>query len=83
MSSPAVHGVDASPYSHAARSGILTPSSEGSINRHDGVSASSSQPHRAIRTSSLAMDHLLKPPIMVKVSRLSSVEDDIKQGTDT
>lgn len=50
------------------RSGILTPSSEASLNNYDGGFSVDSESRRRKRADSVAMDHLLKPSIAVKVS---------------
>lgn len=60
MSSSAVLDADAS----RPRSGILTPSSDGSLNRRD---VSSPDGRTKKRADAAAMDHLLKPSISVKV----------------
>lgn len=62
MSSSAVAGIDAT---RPARSRILTPSSEGSSNHKDELR--SPEGHKRKRADSVAMDHLLKPSIAIKV----------------
>ncbi|KAF7551684.1 hypothetical protein G7Z17_g4840 [Cylindrodendrum hubeiense] len=65
MSSPAFAGTDAS----RPQTRILTPSSEGSLNRNDGPTParpSSPERRKRKRADSVAMDHLLKPSIALK-----------------
>ncbi|CAH0049516.1 unnamed protein product [Clonostachys solani] len=47
------------------RSGIMTPSSEGSI-QHNGLSSATPDSRKRKREGSLATDHLLRPPIDLK-----------------
>lgn len=64
MSSSALLGADAS----RPQSGILTPTSDGSLNRSHGDSPSAaSESRKRKRTDSVAMDHLLQPAIALKV----------------
>ncbi|KAI9167019.1 hypothetical protein HJFPF1_03138 [Paramyrothecium foliicola] len=60
MSSSAALDADAS----RPRSGILTPSSEGSLNRHDVPLSSDTRKRK--RADSIALEHLLKPSIAIK-----------------
>uniref|UniRef100_A0A0D2XCT0 DNA replication regulator Sld3 C-terminal domain-containing protein n=1 Tax=Fusarium oxysporum (strain Fo5176) TaxID=660025 RepID=A0A0D2XCT0_FUSOF len=62
MSSSAVAGIDAT---RPARSRILTPSSEGSSNHKDELR--SPEGHKRKRADSVAMEHLLKPSIAIKL----------------
>lgn len=65
MSSPAFAGTDAS----RSQTRILTPSSEGSLNRKDGPTPTrppSPDRRKRKRADSVAMDHLLKPSIALK-----------------
>ncbi len=65
MSSSALAEGDLDGDASRPRSGILTPSSEGSLNRRHGVASPSWLSNR--RADAAAMDQLLKPSIAVKV----------------
>ncbi|KAI5465968.1 DNA replication regulator SLD3-domain-containing protein [Mariannaea sp. PMI_226] len=64
MTSPVVTGADAS----RPQPRILTPSSEGSLNREDAAQPEIplSEGHKRKSSGSVAMDYLLKPPIALK-----------------
>ncbi|KAM4054910.1 DNA replication regulator SLD3 domain-containing protein [Hirsutella rhossiliensis] len=62
MSSPPALGADAS----RPRSGILTPTSEGSLNRDHGARGASPGGHGTKMADTAAMDDLMKPSIAVK-----------------
>ncbi|POR39646.1 Uncharacterized protein TPAR_00161 [Tolypocladium paradoxum] len=63
MSSSAALDADAS----RPRSGILTPASGRSLNRRDGHGCETPESRKRRRADVVAMDHLLKPSIAVKV----------------
>lgn len=73
MSSPLLEAGASRP-----RSGILSPSSDGSLNGNDAPKPLDKFKRR--RSDSVAMDHLLKPPIALKVggSLLSRVISNAK-----
>lgn len=64
------------------RSGIMTPSSEGSL-QHNGHSSATPDSRKRKRERSLATDHLLRPPIDLKVCLQNYVESPIKVITNT
>lgn len=73
MSSSAVLDADAS----RPLPGILTPTSEGSLNRRDGDGGETPESRKRRRADAVAMDHLLKPSIAVKVCAWTLLEQDL------